>query len=293
VRRVLRVMVPGIFAAGIYQFNVFTAQLIAAGLAEGSVSSLQYSLRLQELVLGLFVVSIAQVILPTLSESTALGDDAAVKRTVSYAVRLIAFITLPASAALVLLGEPIIEGLFQFGAFTVESTHKTAFALDFHAAGLFFIGQARVLTQVFFAYKDLRTPTLISLADAVLNIVLCLLLSGPLGHGGIALASTLAAVGNSVLLHVFLARRLGSLGMRDLLAKAARIAGATVIMALALMALIALVPPHFASRLMLFAWIGLALGLAVASYLGAASLLGVNELAMLFGALRRRLSRKR
>jgi len=293
VRRVLRVMVPGIFAAGIYQFNVFTAQLIAAGLEEGSVSSLQYSLRLQELVLGLFVVSIAQVILPSLSESTALKDDAAVKRTVSYAVRLIAFITLPASAALVLLGEPIVQGLFQFGAFTAESTHKTAFALDFHAAGLFFIGQARVLTQVFFAYKDLRTPTLISVADAVLNIVLCLLLSGPLGHGGIALASTLAAVGNSLLLHVFLHRRLGGLGLRELLSKAARIAGATVAMTLVLMALIAVFPPHFAHRLALFAWIALALLVAGGSYLGAASLLGVNELATLFSALKRRFARKR
>ncbi len=292
VRRVLRVMVPGIFAAGIYQFNVFTSQLIASGLEEGSVSSLQYSLRLQELVLGLFVVSIAQVILPSLSESTALKDDGAVKRTVSYAVRLIAFITLPASVALILLGEPIVRGLFQFGAFTQESTDKTVFALVFHAAGLFFIGQARVLTQVFFAYKDLRTPTLISLADAVLNVGLCLALSGPLGHGGIALASTLAAVGNSVLLHVFLARRMGSLGLRELLAKGARIALATALMGLALWGLIVALPPHFSSRVWLFAWLLLAMGLAAAVYLAAAHALKVNELATLFGALKRRLGRK-
>ena len=293
VRRVLKVMVPGIFAAGIYQFNVFVSQLIASGLSEGSVSSLQYSLRLQELVLGVFVVSVSQVILPNLSESTAVGDHDAVKRTIGYAVRLIAFITLPATVALVVLGSPIVEGLFQFGAFTSESTDKTAFALTFHACGLFFIGQARVLTQVFFAYKDLRTPTLVSAADAVLNVGLCLLLSGPLGHGGIALASTLAAVANSVLLHVLLGRRLGGLGLPELLKRAARIALATVAMGLALWAMIALFPPHLPSRLALIGWILCALAVAGATYLVSASLLGVNELQTLFGALRRRFSRRK
>lgn len=293
VRRVLKVMVPGIFAAGIYQFNVFVSQLVASSLPEGAVSSLQYSLRLQELVLGLFVVSIAQVILPNLSEFTAKGDDAGVKRTIAYAIRLIAFVTLPASALLIVLGKPIVEGLFQFGAFNAESTSKTAFALTFHGAGLFFIGQARVLTQVFFAYKDLRTPTMISVADALLNIGLCVALAGPLGHGGVALASTLAAVGNSTLLHVFLARRLGSLGLRDLLAKAARIVAAVAVMVLALLALEAVFPPHFHSRLALLGWIALALGVAGAAYLAAASVFRVNELGALFGAVRRRFARRK
>jgi len=293
VRRVLKVMLPGIFAAGIYQFNVFVSQLIASGLAEGSVSSLQYSLRLQELVLGVFVVSVTQVILPNLSESTAVDDHAGVKRTLDYAIRLIAFITLPATVALVLLGGPIVEGLFQFGAFDAESTAKTSFALTFHACGLFFIGQARVLTQVFFAYKDLRTPTLVSAADAVLNVGLCLLLSGPLGHGGIALASTLAAVGNSVLLHVMLGRRLGALGLGALLRRVLRIAGATAVMALALLGLSAVFPPHFESRLALIGWILGALALAGGTYLVSASLLRVNELQTLFGALRRRFARRK
>lgn len=293
VRRVLKVMLPGIFAAGIYQFNVFVSQLIAASLSEGSVSSLQYSLRLQELVLGVFVVSVTQVILPNLSESTAIEDHGGVKRTLDYAIRLIAFITLPATVALVILGGPIVEGLFQFGAFDAESTAMTSFALTFHACGLFFIGQARVLTQVFFAYKDLRTPTLVSAADAVLNIGLCLLLSAPLGHGGIALASTLAAVANSVLLHYLLARRLGALGLGAFFGRVLRIAGATALMAVVLFGLAAVFPPHFASRLALIGWILMALAIAGGTYLVAAQLLGVNELQTLFGALRRRFSRRR
>jgi putative peptidoglycan lipid II flippase len=292
VRRVLKVMVPGIFAAGIYQFNVFASQIIASGLAEGSVSSLQYSLRLQELVLGVFVVSVAQVILPSLSEHTAQGDHDGVRSTVSYAVRLIAFITLPATAVLVILGRPIVEALFQFGAFSAESTAKTALALTFHAMGLFFIGQARVLSQAFFAYKDLRTPTYIAAVDAALNIALCVLLSEVLGHGGIALASTLAAVANSVLLHVFLARKTGGLDLADLIKRSSRIALASAVMAAAILGLEALWPPVMPTRLALIGWIFVALTIAAVSYLGASSLFQVNELSSLLSAVRRRLRPK-
>ncbi len=292
VRRVLKVMVPGIFAAGIYQFNVFASQIIASGLAEGSVSSLQYSLRLQELVLGVFVVSVAQVILPSLSEHTAKDDHEGVRSTVSYAVRLIAFITLPATALLILLGRPVVEALFQFGAFSAESTAKTTLALTFHAMGLFFIGQARVLSQAFFAYKDLRTPTFIAIFDAFINIALCLALSGPLGHGGIALASTLAALANSVLLHIFLARRTGGLGLADLLKRFALIGLATAMMAGVVALFAHFLPPHMPSRLMLIGWILLALFIAGVTYLAASSALRINELSSLLGAVRRRFRRK-
>ncbi|MCC6622848.1 MAG: murein biosynthesis integral membrane protein MurJ [Deltaproteobacteria bacterium] len=294
VNRLIKVMAPGMFAAGVYQFNVFASQLIAAGLEEGSVSSLQYSIRLQELVLGLFVVSVAQVILPRLSEQTALEDHEGVKRTTSYAVRLIAFVTLPCTVLLVLLAEPIVKALFQFGAFDQRSTEATAFALRFHALGLFFIGQARVLTQVFFAYKDLKSPLWVSAGDLVVNIGLCLALSLPLAQGGIALAASLAALVQSVALHALLARRLGSLGLGALLARVGRMALAAAVMAGALLGLDALWPAAgITSRVTLFGWLALAGALAAGTYLVCAHLAGADELDELWSALKRKLRRKR
>lgn len=295
VRRVLRIMVPGIFAAGIYQFNVFFAQVIAASLEEGSVSSLQYSLRLQELVLGVFVVSIAQVILPSMSEHTAKKDDLGLADTIDYATRLIAFVTLPATMLLGLLGPYIVEALFQFGAFSQESTDKTAAALTFHALGLFFIGQARVLSQAFFAQKDLKTPTVIALVDAFINIALCIVFSQFMGHAGIALASTLAAIANSALLHFFLARRLaqhGGLRLYILLRRLAAIGLATVAMAGVVVVYGLLLPPTGLSRLMLFMWLGGALAVAGATFLFLASELHINELSTLIKAVARRLRRR-
>lgn len=295
VRRVLRIMVPGIFAAGIYQFNVFAAQVIAASLEEGSVSSLQYSLRLQELVLGVFVVSIAQVILPSMSEHTAKKDDLALADTIDYATRLIAFVTLPATVLLGLLGPLIVEALFQFGAFSQESTDKTAAALTFHAMGLFFIGQARVLSQAFFAQKDLKTPTYIALVDALINIALCLFFSSFMGHAGIALASTLAAVANSALLHYFLARRLaqhGGLRLLALLRRLGAIALATLAMAGVVITFALVIPPDDLPRLPLIGWLLAALAISGATFLFIASELGINELETLLKAVKRRFRRR-
>ncbi len=292
VYRVLKIMVPGIFAAGIYQFNVFAAQIIAAGLEEGSVSSLQYSLRLQELVLGVFVVSIAQVILPSMSEHTAKGDHQGLRDTIDYSTRLIAFITLPATVLLGLLGPLIVEALFQFGAFSQDSTDKTAAALTFHAMGLFFIGQARVLSQAFFAQKDLKTPTLIALFDAVINIAMCLVLAELMGHAGIALASTLAAVANSALLHVYLARKIGGIPLAPLLRRLGAIALATLTMAGVVITLTLVLPPGDLSRPLLIGWLMLALTLAGAVFLVVSSELKINELSTLISAVKRRFRRR-
>jgi len=292
VYRVLKIMVPGIFAAGIYQFNVFAAQIIASGLEEGSVSSLQYSLRLQELVLGVFVVSIAQVILPSMSEHTAKGDHQGLRDTIDYSTRLIAFITLPATVLLGLLGPLIVEALFQFGAFSQESTDKTAAALTFHAMGLFFIGQARVLSQAFFAQKDLKTPTLIALFDAVINIALCLVLAEFMGHAGIALASTLAAVVNSVLLHAYLAKKIGGIPLAPLMRRLGAIALATLTMTGVVITLTLVLPPGDLSRPLLIGWLMLALTLAGAVFLVVASELKINELSTLISAVKRRFRRR-
>ena len=293
VRRVILIMVPGAFSAGIYQINVAVSQVIASGLHGGSIASLQYSVRLQELVLGLFVVSIAQVILPTLAEQTATEDTEGVKDTLAYATGLMAFVTLPATVGLILAGPPIIRLLFQFGEFDAKSTAMTAYALNFHALGLFAIAAMRVYQTVFYAYKDQLTPLLLAAVAMVVNIVGCLVLSGPLSHGGIALAGSIAAAVNAVLLVVMLRRRLGSLSGHGVLARLGRMAAATAVMTAALLGLERLWPHEaIASRAVLGGWVAAALAVAGATYVLSARALGVDELDMLWRALARKLRRR-
>ncbi len=296
VRRVLLIMAPGVFAAGIHQINVFVSQVIAAGLEGGAIASLQYGIRLQELVLGLFVVSVAQVILPTLSEKTADNDHQGVRDTLSYASGLMAFVTFPATLGLILLGAPIIRLLFQFGAFDATSTERTAFALVFYALGLYPIAMSRVQSTVFYAHKDLRTPTIVALFVAAINIAGCLVLSVPLSHGGIALAGSLAALFHATAFALLLSRRLGPSASPRAAPPAwrrlARMALATALMSGSLSGLDQLWP-HAAieSRLLLGLWILVACSLGAAVYLVACRLLGVDELKEVWAAARRKLRR--
>ena len=290
VRRVLVIMGPGIFAAGIYQINVFVSQLIASGLEGGSIASLQYGIRLQELVLGLFVVSIAQVILPTLSQQTARHDDAGVKETLSYATGLMAYVTLPATAGLILVGPEVVRLLFQFGEFDQRSVDMTVTALNFYAVGLFVIAAGRVYQQAFYAHKDLKTPTYVAFVSMVANIVLCVVLSEPLGHGGIALAGSLSAFVAAVLLFIMLRRRLGPLDGPALTWRVLRLLLATGLMTASVIGLEhAWAPP--AGRLALIAWLVVVITVAGSVFVISCRGLGVDELGALWKSLGRKLRR--
>jgi putative peptidoglycan lipid II flippase len=196
IRRVFRIFLPGVLAGGIYQIDVFVAQMVASTLEQGRISALQYSIRLQELVLGVFVVSMTTVILPSLSEQVAEEGKASPEagRTLGLSARILALITLPASAGLLLLGPQIIELLFEFGEFTKESSDLVYAALIFHAVGIFPIALSRNVIQGFYAQKDLKTPTIVAGIAAVVHLAMCFWLSGPLDHGGIALAGVLSTL---------------------------------------------------------------------------------------------------
>ncbi|HMK37234.1 MAG TPA: lipid II flippase MurJ, partial [Desulfomonilaceae bacterium] len=174
-------------------------------------------------------------VLPSMSRQAANGDIAALTHSVSFALRLIAFFTIPASVALIVLRVPIIAVLFQRGLFSAVDTQQTASALLWYTVGLWAFSGLKVVTQAFFSLKDTRTPVWVSIGAVIVNLVSGLLLMGPMAHGGLALATSLAAACNLVVLFAILVPRLGDFPSRILLLSLARISGASVIMAVPLL----------------------------------------------------------
>jgi len=209
VRRALWLLVPTLFGAGVYQVNVLISQAIAWGLGAGAVSSLQYSQRLLELTLGVFAIAISTVALPSLASDAALGAKERVSDTLLYSVRLCCFICFPVTAALLLLSRETASLLFERGAFGLVSSSTTAYAISFHILALTHIALARVLVPVYYAYKDTRTPVLIAFVVMIVNVGLCYLLAPTFDLGGIALANSLSALAQALLLGLFLRKHLG------------------------------------------------------------------------------------
>jgi putative peptidoglycan lipid II flippase len=289
VRSVLLLMSPRLLAYGINTVNTVVSTRFAAGLGNASVSHLYYANRLKELVLGGFAVSVATAILPMLSRQAMASDRGPFKDNLAFALRLIAFVTVPASVGLVALQVPIVRVLFQGGRFGDADTQATAGALATLSVGLFFFAGIRVVVPAFYALKNTTLPVAAALADAAVFILLCVLLTRPMGLPGIGLAASAAAAVNVGVLMFALRRREGPLRGRAIAGSLARIAAASAVMGGFLWAAARVVPESAYAGWRGAGLLTLVIGLATVCYWLAAHWLGAPEPA----ELRRVASRRR
>ena len=242
VARVGRLMLPGLFGVGVTQLNLIVDSQVASFLGTGRVSWLYYAIRVEELVLGVFVVSLSTVILPTLARHAAQGEDELLRAAVARGLRFVGLATLPSMAGLWLLREPIIATLFERGSFSAVDTRGTALALACYGVGMLPNGFVKILAPAFYARLDTATPVKIGAAAFALHIPMCIGLAALLGHAGIALSTSLAALANATGLFFVLRRREGSGWTRSLAGSFGRLVAATAIMSLVLAAVLEWLP---------------------------------------------------
>jgi putative peptidoglycan lipid II flippase len=144
-------------------------------------------------------------------------DMEGLRSSFSYALRLVFFITIPAMTGLIILREPIVSLLFERGAFNATTSRLTAEAVLYYAVGLWAFSGVRIVVSAFYSLQDTKTPVKTAVVSLLANIVLSLLLMGPMLHGGLALATSLASSVNLTLLILALRRRLGRIGARSIL----------------------------------------------------------------------------
>ncbi|ROR94753.1 putative peptidoglycan lipid II flippase [Sinobacterium caligoides] len=202
VRQIMTLMVPALFGVSVSQINLLLDTILASLLPSGSVSWLYYSDRLTELPLGVFGVAIATVILPSLSRISASDNNDEFASTLDWAARCVLFIALPATAALLVLAEPILTALFQYGALTANDVSMSAHSLRAYTIGLSFFMLIKVLAPGYYARKDTKTPVRIGIKAMLANMVLNIAFVAPLyyyfgqGHVGLALATSVSALLN-------------------------------------------------------------------------------------------------
>ncbi len=217
VRKVAKLMVPGIFGAGIVQINYAISRMIATLLGKESVASLYFSSRIQELTLGIFSIALSIALLPTFSGQAVRQDIQGMKKTLVFSFKLIFFITLPAMVGLLVLRRPIVQVLFEHGVFNERSTDLCALCLFYFAFGLPFISGAKILAPAFYSFKDVKTPVFVSFFVMLVYIGLSLILMNPLHVGGIALALSVSSVFNFILLFFLLEKKIGRIEKKEII----------------------------------------------------------------------------
>ena len=290
VRRFWALALPAVLTGGITQINIFVGTIIASGAAS-AISYLYYADRLYQLPLGIIGVAIGTVLLPALSGHLKGGRESEARNAQSQSLLISMLLSMPAATALIVLSEPIVRVLFERGAFAPAATLATAQALVAFAAGLPAFVLIRVLQPGFFAREDTVTPTVFAAISMIVNVVLSLLLFPALEHVGIAIATSVAAWGNAIMLAVWLARRGHFRPTAGELWRLALVTAISLGMALLLFGAVRPLAPLLASG---SAFIGqaLALGglcvLGLVAYFAAIHLAGVMTMGTLLGQLRRR-----
>jgi putative peptidoglycan lipid II flippase len=287
-REVARLMLPRSLGLGIVQLNFLVNTVLASGLAAGSLAALNYAWLLMLLPQGILAQAVGTAVFPTLSALAAQARLDEMRETLADTLRGLLFLAFPASVGLFFLRRPLVEALFQRGAFTVQSTDLVSAALAFYAFGLVAHSALEVIARAFYALHDTLTPVLVGGLAMLVNVVLGVaavlaLRHRPDAHAYLALANTVATTAEAGILLGLLRRRLEGLGGETFSRALLRTVGATAAMG-AFLALL----PHLAPHLGSLAYLALGAAGGALVYLAAAALMGAREVALLLAWARGR-----
>ncbi len=242
VRQVGLLMVPRVFGVAVVQINFWVNIHLASLMSEGSITGVSWGLTMMLMPQAIIAQSVAMAALPTLSAQFALHKMGELRHSLAASLRGILLLAIPASVGLILLRQPIVSLLLEYGNFTEESTQLISWALLWYAAGLLGHCIVEILARAFYAMYDTKTPVIIGAAAMGLNILFSVLFSswfvriGWMPHGGLALANSLATGLEAVFLLILMRRRLGGLEGGHILKGTSQAILATVAMAVILWA---------------------------------------------------------
>ena len=243
-KKVISLVVPTIIGMAAYQLNDVVSTSLANRAGDGIASSLQYSLRLQELILGIFAVSIGTVILPDLSGLASGQKWEDFNKMLIQAIKIMTLISIPVTVYSLITGKELISLLYKSKSFDDDSVTLTLGEFRFHIMGLLFIALNRIISPAFYAQGNTKLPTLAGIISFGANIVLALVFVRPFGGNGIALALTLASFVNTLFLFIFM-KKLDSFKIRKVVFQTLG-----YILKMAVYSIIAAIPCYFVHSLL-------------------------------------------
>jgi putative peptidoglycan lipid II flippase len=305
VQRVMRLMGPAIIGTGAIQIKVLVDTVVASGI-DGGASWLNYAFRLMQFPIGVFGVAIGTAAIPALSRLASEGKLDTFRKTLSDATKLVLLLAIPSACGLIVLGDPIVSLIYERGQFDAFDTNMTAWALTAYSVGLAAYAAIKVISPAFFALDDAKTPMYISVASILVHVPtsfgMMQLLStvgvsperpNGYGHVGVALATSVVATVNLLVMSYFMRRKINRLNGREILASFIRIVIASALMSAAGYGTYRFAVRFFAEKTLWVQFFDAFVPIAVAGivFVVAAKLLKIDEMEKLFAGIKRKMAR--
>ena len=288
-RKMAVVLPPVLLGGAVVEIKTLVDRMFASPLADGSISSLGFANRIYLLPNGILILALLTVLYPTLVELNVEQKMDEFKKTFREGIGLITVLMFPMMVGLVILREPVIRLLFERGEFDAVATAMTAYPLAMYGISLLPLGIMLLTKRTFFALRDTKTPMLFMIFTESLNVLLNFLLVGPMGHGGIALATSISIYAGAVGMAYLLWRKIGALGGAKLFDTFKKSGLAAAIMGLSVyLGQTFLTGGGFTRQAL---ELGALIGFGAAVYFALAYFLRINELDLALDMVRRRLKR--
>ncbi|MDR2712617.1 MAG: murein biosynthesis integral membrane protein MurJ [Clostridiales bacterium] len=231
VKKMFALMVPILIGISVSEFNVFVNFNLGSGLEDGAITALRYAQRIMQVPISIFGIPVAVALFPTLSANFALGETDDFREHSSMGIRSVLFMCFPVAVGMAVLGVPFIRLMFEFGGeFGSEDTLLTAQILIFYCLSLAGYGVIHVLNRIYYALQDTLTPVIIGAVTIGMNILLSIILVRVMAQNGLALAYSLAGISNTVILLVFMKRKMGRMDGRRLLISTGKMVAISAVM---------------------------------------------------------------
>ncbi|KAB3529701.1 murein biosynthesis integral membrane protein MurJ [Alkaliphilus serpentinus] len=287
-RKLVYLALPVVIGVSVNQINVLVDRTIASALVVGGISALNYANRLNAFIQGIFVMSIATVMYPLISKMVVDNNIKGLKKALSDAITGINLIVLPVTIGSMTFTNQVISLLFGRGAFDSQAIILTSSALFFYSLGMVGFGLREILSRAFYSMQDTKTPMINAAIGMVLNIILNIVLSRYLGIGGLALATSIAAIFTTALLFISLRKKIGPFGMKQISISFLKILIASLLMGVLAKLSFNYLTSTLSQNLSLLT----AIGVGAVSYFGIIYFMKIEDVDVMIGAIRRKLGRQ-
>ena len=217
IKRILLLIIPVFMGVAVDQINTIVDRSLASTLGDGAITVLNSANRLNGFVMGIFIITIASVIYPTLSKLSNNDNKEKFAKSVTQSINSVILLIMPISVGAVVLAKPVIRIVFERGAFDSYATNITAIALACYSIGMIGFGLREIFNKVFYSLQDTKTPMINGAMAMGINIVLNIVLVKVLGHAGLALATSISALICTLLLFRSLNKKIGYFGQDKIL----------------------------------------------------------------------------